>query len=79
MPSLDPEKVAATIIGFVVIMIILSALAPTFMNSAETFSNTIGNYTSLSPLKPLVDNLPLIFFLGVIIGLVFLAIKIYKE
>ena len=77
--AISPEKVAGVVIGFVVIMIILSALLPTFIQSTNTLSSTIANETSLQPVKPLVDNLPLLFVLGVVIGLVFATIKIYKS
>ena len=79
MVELNPTRIAEIIIGFVVVMLLLSALAPMFIQSSETFGQTIGNYTSLSPLKPLVDNLPLLFFLGIIVGLVILAIKVWKS
>lgn len=77
--SISVEKIVGVVISFVVIMIVLAALLPTFMNATNTLSGTVANETSLAPVKPLIDNLPLLFILGVVIGLIFGVLKIYKE
>lgn len=78
MARISVSSVTTLIISFVVIALLLGALTPVFMNSMSTFSETVGNYTELSPVKPLVDALPLLVILAICIGLVFTTIALFK-
>lgn len=77
--ALNVGRMTETVISVVVIMIVLAALVPVLINASSNLSTTISNETSLSPLQPLVDNLPLLLVLGFIVAIVFVAVKIYSS
>ena len=73
------DEMVGIIVGIVVAVIILAAMTPTLIQSADTLGTTIGNNTSLSPLKPLVDNLPLLVLLAFIVGIILAVVKLFKS
>ena len=80
--ALDPEKAVGIILTFILLAIIVAALWPTFENSVSDLQSSWNQSTfadvknTLTPLAPLI---PLLFGLSIVVGLIFAAVKIFKE
>jgi len=67
------------IVGAMVLLIVIAALFPAYINSVSQFSAAIKNESSLSVLGPLADNLPLIMAIGIIVSVVFVGLDWIKS
>ena len=76
--TVDAGKMVGTIVGIIVAVIVLAALTPSLISATNTFSSTVANQTSLSPIKPLADNLPLLVLLAFVVGIILAVVKMFK-